>query len=1219
MKVALVSPAFPVQGPLYGAQKHILGLFHAFQKVADIDWLQVPTSEATWDDVLRSYLDCYDLDVAKYDLVISTKNPTFMVQHPNHTSWLLHQMRVFYDRFDDEYGHYDPSTLAEQKKRQRIIHKLDNFAFSRVRKIFTNGYETASRLKAHNGFDAEVLHPPLFNERYFCGGQEYLLLPGRLHRWKRVDLAIRALKLIRDPIALLIAGTGEDEPYFKQLADGDPRVKFLGYVSDEELIELYAHAFAILFLPKEEDFGYITVEAMMSHKPVITCTDSGEPSRLVQDGVTGFVVPPDPAELAAAIQLLLKDRRLARDMGEDAFASAPKHSWNEIALRLLEAGRSNSRTRIGPIEQKSEPLPKILVTDNQVLNPPVGGARVRVRKLCEELSHHFQTEYVGAFDWSGPESTEQQLATPLRARVMALASLHHRLVRRLQKLVSGGSVIDVTFPLLARLSTEFTTALHQSLRQANVVIFSHPWVFPLVEKEVANKLVIYDAHNFEGRLRSQLLSETPVGRLLAHYAKWVEKRLVRKSRAIFVCSEEDGDAMATSYNVPGERFHLIPNCADTEAIQPASEDSRLLAKKSLGWQGRPIALFVGSGYGPNTKAAGYLIEELAPKFPEVLFAIVGSVKEDYLRSANPLHLAKLFSPPKLPCCLAHGWYDPETWGPGKLVRWTAPKFSLCMLADSPGKLTLQFISPQKNLLMITQGGRPLVSPISVHEGENSLEIGVPHAGYCEFRLKKAHFVQGHPRPLGCAVLSLAWTGSTISSIQLDLSRGTAEDLLPENVRLLGVVSDDVLERVLQASDVAINPVELGSGTNLKMLQFMAAGLPILSTPAGTRGIKKADSFCIVAERSDFNRRLGELLSDAPLRVRLGKAARNVAVKHYDWRIAGERAASIIQRKLKYVRRMELPFFSVIVPTFQRPSHLHRLLEALARQSFPDFEVVIVDQSETLTPVRDSLKSKLRLRVIHTSIKGAVVARNWGIQEARGAVLAFTDDDCVPSRDWLERAAEHFDRSSIAGLEGRIWTSKQGHPRYRTVTNVGFEGFGFMTANLFLRKVLVEKAGGFDERFDHPHFREDTDLAWRVLEFGEIPYATDVAVYHPPHPVRLKRESPEERAKMFVQDSLLFAEHPERYPRLFFAEAHYRKTEGFWTYFLEGIKRHRVEPPLEILLNELEKRNPGLWGQLNAPVEGNYRGTGDLVLSKSDITALRPLLGQEGTPKCFSAK
>ena len=98
-------------------------------------------------------------------------------------------------------------------------------------------------------------------------------------------------------IPLLIAGTGEDEPELRRLAGNDPRIRFLGFVSDGRVAGLYANALAVLFVPKDEDFGYITIEAMLSHKPVIVCKDSGEPAALVKHGASGFVVDPDPAEL----------------------------------------------------------------------------------------------------------------------------------------------------------------------------------------------------------------------------------------------------------------------------------------------------------------------------------------------------------------------------------------------------------------------------------------------------------------------------------------------------------------------------------------------------------------------------------------------------------------------------------------------------------------------------------------------------------------------------------------------------------------------------------------------------------------------------------------------------------------------------------------------------------------------------------------------------------
>jgi glycosyltransferase involved in cell wall biosynthesis len=335
MRVALVSPAISNPARLYGAEKYFVGLYEALRRCADVDWLQVPVSEATWEDVLRSYVQCYDMDVSPYELVISTKNPTFMVQHPNHVCWLVHQIRVFYDRFDDEYGQLDPNSLQEQKRRRELIHTLDNAAFSRIRRIFAIGHEPARRLKHYNHFDAGVLYPPALNSGHHCGGQEYLLLPGRLHRWKRVDLAIRAMKRVPHDIPMLVPGTGEDEGFFREIADGDKRIQFLGFVSDEELLSLYANCLAVLFPTKDEDFGYVAVEAMLSHKPVITCTDSGEPARMVGASQGGFVVRPEPEEIAGAIRTVIEDRALARALGENAFRGAPSQSWGQIIEKLL--------------------------------------------------------------------------------------------------------------------------------------------------------------------------------------------------------------------------------------------------------------------------------------------------------------------------------------------------------------------------------------------------------------------------------------------------------------------------------------------------------------------------------------------------------------------------------------------------------------------------------------------------------------------------------------------------------------------------------------------------------------------------------------------------------------------------------------------------------------------------------------------------------------------
>ena len=104
MKTAIITPAIVNPDLLYGAERHYVGMVQAFRKQVDTEWIQVPISEYNWESVLQGYLDCYHLDLSRFDVVVSTKNPTYMAQHEHHVCWLLHQMRVFYDRFDDEYG-----------------------------------------------------------------------------------------------------------------------------------------------------------------------------------------------------------------------------------------------------------------------------------------------------------------------------------------------------------------------------------------------------------------------------------------------------------------------------------------------------------------------------------------------------------------------------------------------------------------------------------------------------------------------------------------------------------------------------------------------------------------------------------------------------------------------------------------------------------------------------------------------------------------------------------------------------------------------------------------------------------------------------------------------------------------------------------------------------------------------------------------------------------
>jgi glycosyltransferase involved in cell wall biosynthesis len=116
------------------------------------------------------------------------------------------------------------------------------------------------------------------------------------------------------------------------------RVTFVGSASDEELIDWYRGALALVYVPFDEDYGLVTLEAFLAEKPVITARDSGGTLEFVSDGVNGFVVDPDAAAIAEAIASLDRDRALARSLGRAGRELASRISWDDVIETLLSHG-----------------------------------------------------------------------------------------------------------------------------------------------------------------------------------------------------------------------------------------------------------------------------------------------------------------------------------------------------------------------------------------------------------------------------------------------------------------------------------------------------------------------------------------------------------------------------------------------------------------------------------------------------------------------------------------------------------------------------------------------------------------------------------------------------------------------------------------------------------------------------------------------------------------
>ncbi|GHA32612.1 glycosyl transferase family 1 [Devosia pacifica] len=288
---------------------------------------------------------CEKVDFSRYgggqiDTLICLKFPSYVIGHPNKRVWLLHQHRAAYDLYDTIFG-WKRGRATTDAVRKRII-AADNKALGALPTVFTNAGRVSERLKRYNDIDSTPLYHPPPDAGIISSkpALPYIFVPSRLEVLKRQDLLLKALARTKQPIQAIFAGAGSMQRQFEELAKGlelMDRVKFLGAIPRAEMLELYANAAAVFFGPVDEDYGYITLEAMLAHKPVITCTDSGGPLEFVIDGETGVISEPQPADLADALDRLMADPARAAEMGENGYQRyrALDISWNNVVETLL--------------------------------------------------------------------------------------------------------------------------------------------------------------------------------------------------------------------------------------------------------------------------------------------------------------------------------------------------------------------------------------------------------------------------------------------------------------------------------------------------------------------------------------------------------------------------------------------------------------------------------------------------------------------------------------------------------------------------------------------------------------------------------------------------------------------------------------------------------------------------------------------------------------------
>jgi glycosyltransferase involved in cell wall biosynthesis len=787
MRIGVVAPrpAAPVTG---GTERLVAGLVRHLdgETTHACELVTLPVAERSLPDVVAAYRAFARLDVSRFDAVVSTKYPSWMIDHPHHVCYMVHRLRGLYDTYPSHLparpvpagppGVADLVTFLERHAGRRdglpeafdriervlavhageavlafpgplaraIVGYLDGVGLSgeRVRRFAAISATVAARVEYFPaGVEVAVAHPPPMLARHDCRAPRHFFTASRLDGPKRLDLVVEAMSCVQADIPLVIAGEGPEHDRLARLAAGDTRVELRGWVGEDELVDLYAHAVAVPFVPYREDLGLVTIEAMACAKPVVTCSDSEGSLEFVEDEVTGLVAAPRPGAIGARLNALAASEERAHQMGLAARDRVAGLSWAAVACTLFGppstacAPMPEGAARSAAISTSRTGTPRLAVATTFPVWPPRNGGQHRAYHLFRQLP--VRVTFVSLANPSMSTVSRSLGPTAIEHRI-AQSPEHANAEAEMSRGVDWIPVTDIAMASLYGLTPAYLEALDRAARASDVVVAVHPYVLPAL-RDVTSRPLWYEAQDFQLGLKRQLLPDTPAGRALVDAVRAVEGRACHEAELVMVCSRKDAAGLAGAFALRPDALVVVPNGVDLDATPWVTDAQRHATKRRLGLAGRFVCLFVGSWHGPNLEAVGRL-REIAPTCPDATFVVVGSV----------------------------GW-------------------------------------------------------------------------------------------------------------------AFASASMPPNVVLLNEVDVQTKRVAFESADVAINPVTYGTGSNLKMLEYAGAGVPIVSTAVGVREFDFTHGCEVeIAAIENFALAIRRLQDDPAHRRALADRAARVAARH-DWR------------------------------------------------------------------------------------------------------------------------------------------------------------------------------------------------------------------------------------------------------------------------------------------------------------------------------------------------
>jgi glycosyltransferase involved in cell wall biosynthesis len=649
---AIIAPS-PVPFVIGGAEKLWWGMLHHFnqQPGENVELIKLPSPEHDFWSLLDSYKTFSRLQLQHFNTLISTKYPAWMVEHPNHYCYLQHKLRGLYDTYPKQlathcdYAHpalHTLKILLETSQRQRseleplfaelerlkqlalpaehfafpgpltrkIIHCLDDIGLAphAIKKYAAISHNVAGRADYFpQGQPIQIIHHPSDLSHYRQGDYNTIFTVSRLAKPKRIDLLINAMRYVTADIQLLIAGSGREFNALQKLAAHDPRIKLLGRITDQQIIEHYANALFVPFIPYDEDYGLITIEAMQSAKAVLTTTDAGGVNEFVKHGETGLIVAPTAKALGAAMQHMIDAKADTIAMGKTAYQQVQYINWPATYQALIKT-----------LPPKK---PNIVVCLTFPVYPPRNGGQSRVYHLYKHLAQHANITLLTLAASEQP-AFAAEIAPGLREVRIAQTPAYTKQQQQLSKTCQA-SVGDIAFMLYHHSIPAYQQQLQQHTQNADLVIACHPYAYPII-RNVWQGTLWYEAQDVELDMKTIVLKDSPQAQSLLQQVQTTEADCCLHSACILTCSPQDRLRLQALYQPSTTRWLTVENGVDSRAIRYINPAERLQTKQQLNLPQRHIALFMGSWHQPNIEALT-TIKNMAQQTPDLDYFIVGSV------------------------------------------------------------------------------------------------------------------------------------------------------------------------------------------------------------------------------------------------------------------------------------------------------------------------------------------------------------------------------------------------------------------------------------------------------------------------------------------------------------------------------------------------------------------------------------------------------------------